>query len=359
MKYFIVLISSIVILAACSSNNDSEKKKAEAKPVAPIFKFSTLQMLGVTTAIKLPGQLAAYQEVSIFPKVNGYVKTVLVDIGQKVRKGAVLMTLEAPEMEQAVLQAKEKYLRAKSDLSIDREHYERLLEAANTEGAISPFTLSTIKAKVASDSALFNAERLNWQMQQTMMDYLKVTAPFDGVITERNIHPGALVNTASKDKPMLELKQVDHLRLATDAPEALAGQLKIGDSIFFYTSAFPGKKMTGLLSRKSDNVNLQFRSEKIEADIYNNEGILSPGMYADVVLKSKGNMKAFAVEKSAVVTSTERKYILMVRNNKVQKEDVMTGNETKDKIEISGNFKEGERIIINANDEIKEGIEVK
>ncbi len=199
MKYFIVLISSIVILAACSSNNDSEKKKAEAKSVAPIFKISTLQMLGVTTAIKLPGQLAAYQEVSIFPKVNGYVKTVLVDIGQKVRKGAVLMTLEAPEMEQAVLQAKEKYLRAKSDLSIDREHYERLLEAANTEGAISPFTLSTIKAKVASDSALFNAERLNWQMQQTMMDYLKVTAPFDGVITERNIHPGALVNTASKE----------------------------------------------------------------------------------------------------------------------------------------------------------------
>jgi len=158
---------------------------------------------------------------------------------------------------------------------------------------------------------------------------------------------------------MLELKQVDHLRLATDVPEALAGQLKTGDSVFFYTSAFPGKKMTGFLSRKSDNVNLQFRSERIEADINNNEGILSPGMYADVVLKSKGNMKAFAVEKSAVVTSTERKYVLIVRNNKIQKEDVMTGNETKDKIEISGNFKEGERIIINANDEIKEGIEVK
>ena len=358
MKYIIILIGATVIMAACNSNKVSDKKEEGLKTASPLFKYSTLQKMGVNTSIKLPSQLTAYQEVSIFPKVNGYVKTVLVDIGQKVRKGNVLMILEAPEMEQAVLQAKEKYLRAKSDLTIDKEHFERLKEASHTEGTVSPFALSTIRAKVASDSALLNAEKLNWQMQQTMMDYLSVTAPFDGVITERNVHPGALVNSTLKDKPMLELKQFDHLRLGIDVPEAMAGQLKAGDSIFFFTSAFPGKKMAGILSRKSDNVNLQFRTERIEADIKNVGGILTAGMYADVVLKSKGNMQAFAVEKSAIVTTTERKYIILIRDKKTFKVDITTGNENTEWVEVLGEIVVGEKYIVNASDDIKEGKEI-
>ena len=134
--------------------------------------------------IKLPGQLAAYQEVSIFPKVNGYVKDVKVDIGSHVKKGQLLMTLEAPELEQSTMQAKEKYARTKADLSIDREHYNRLLEASQTPGAISPLDLSFVKSKMESDSAVSNAAKSNWQMQQTMEAYLVVTAPFNGVITD-------------------------------------------------------------------------------------------------------------------------------------------------------------------------------
>ena len=102
------------------------------------------------------------------------------------------MTLEAPELEQSTMQAKEKYARTKADLSIDREHYNRLLEASQTPGAISPLDLSFVRSKVESDSALSNAAKSNWEMQKTMESYLIVTAPFNGVITERNVHPGAL-----------------------------------------------------------------------------------------------------------------------------------------------------------------------
>lgn len=357
MKYCIVVLLFSIIFAACSENRAAEKKAGKEKRTGQ-FLFAEVQKGGVASVIKLPGQLTAFQEVSIFPKVNGYVKSVLVDIGSKVPQGSLLMTLEAPELEQAVVQAKEKYARAKADFSIDKERYHRLLEASKTAGAISPLDLSTIKAKMEADSAVCNAEKANWEMQQTMLAYLNVTAPFKGVITERNVHPGALVSASIKDKPMLELKQAEHLRLQVDIPEGIAGSLKNKDTVSFYVSALQGKKLLGSISRKADNINSQYRSERIEIDVMNNDNILSPGMFADVVLYSNGNQNALSVPKSAVVTSTEKKYVLVARDGKVIKEDVTTGNATVERIEIYGALRAGDKVVVNANDEIKSGTEI-
>jgi membrane fusion protein (multidrug efflux system) len=354
MKYYIIFFFTLILFASCSENKTEGKKQDENKTAAVQYQLATVEKTGVATMMKLPAQFAAYEEVSIFPKVNGYVKTVLVDIGSKVSQGSLLMVLEAPELEQASLQAKEKYAKAKADFSIDKEHYQRYLEASMTAGAVSPLDLSTLKAKMDADSAVSNAEKANWQMQETMMSYLKVTAPFAGVITERNINPGALVSAAEKDKPMLELKQVEHLRLQVDIPEDISAAIKDKDTISFYTSAFPGKKMTGNISRISMNVNAQYRSERMEIDVINNDGTLSPGMYADVVVYPKGNENALSVPKSAVVISTERKYVLVMQNNKITKVNVTTGSETNDRVEVYGALTAGEKVIINANDEIKE-----
>jgi membrane fusion protein (multidrug efflux system) len=354
MKYYIIFIFSLAVFASCSENKAGENKQDEKKSPPVQYQLATVEKAGVTTVIKLPAQLAAYEEVSIFPKVNGYVKTVLVDIGSKVSQGSLLMVLEAPELEQASSQAKEKYARSKADFSIDKEHYQRLLEASKTAGAISPLDLSTVKAKMDADNSFSNAEKSNWQMQETMLGYLKVTAPFRGVITERNVNPGALVSAAEKDKPMLELKQVTHLRLQVDIPEDITATLKDKDTVSFYTSAFPGKRMTGYISRRSDNVNAEYRSERMEIDVQNEDGSLAPGMYADVVLYSKGNANALSVPKSAVITSTERKYVLVVRDGKTVKVDVSTGNANIDKIEVYGALQVGDKVIANASDEIKE-----
>ena len=102
------------------------------------------------------------------------------------------------------------------------------------------------------------------------------------------------------------------------------------------------------------NINAQYRSERMEIDVPNANGILAPGMYADINLYSKGNADAMWVPKSAVVTSTERKYVLVSDNGKVKKTDVSIGNQTTDKVEIYGNIQPGVKVIINANDEIKE-----
>ncbi len=353
MKYAFCFIALFTIIASCADKKMEDKKPTEKKVESTQYPMATVEKGGVATIIKLPAKLAAFEEVSIFPKMNGYVKSVAVDIGSKVSKGAVLMTLEAPELLQAETQAHEKLIRAQSDLAIDKERYDRLVEASKTAGAVSTFEISSIKAKVDADNAICNAETANWQMQQTMLDYLKVTAPFSGIITERNIHEGALVSAASKDKPMLELKQIDKLRLEVDIPEAIAAGLKIRDTISFYVSAYPGKKIMGNIARRSNNVSLQFRSERMEIDVNNTNGVLRPGMFAEVVLNSKGNATALTVPKTAVVTSTERKYVLLMKEGKMSKVDVSTGNETVTKIEIFGNLQVGDTVIASASDEIK------
>ncbi len=354
MKYYIIPIVLIIVFASCSSDKEKEKKVPLAKTDETARQLAAVEKGGVPTTIKLPAQLAAYQEVSIFPKVNGYVKTVLVDIGSKVKKGALLMVLEAPELVQAALQAKEKYARTKVDFTIDKERYNRLQEASRTAGAISPLDLSIVRAKMEADSMLCNAEKANWQMQQTMLGYLQVVAPFAGVITERNVHPGALVSNSSKDKPMLELKQVSQLRLQIDIPEGVAANLKEKDTVSFYVSALQGKKMTGFIKRESMNENVQYRSERMEVDVLNKDETLAPGMFVDVILYSKGNSNAFFVPWQAVVTSTERKYVLVVKDKKVTKVDVTTGNQTSSKIEVFGALNKDDKVVAAANDEMKE-----
>ncbi len=357
MKYYGPFIFLCILISACSDSKPENKNTIIAKPVTPKYKLATIEKGGVSTVVKLPAQLAAFQEVSVFPKVNAYVKKVSVDIGSKVLQGDLLMELEAPELVQGVQQAREKFAKSQADFAIDRERYNRLLEASKTAGAISPLDLSSIRARMEADSAVSNAEKTNWQMQQTMLGYLKVYAPFAGVITERNVYPGALVSAAVKDKPMLELKQVSHLRLKIDVPEGIASSLKTNDTVSFYVSALQGQQLKGIISRKSMAINEQYRSERMEIDVPNKDEILSAGMYADVILHSKGNIESLYAPRSAIVTSTERKYVLLVKNGNISKVDVSTGNATTEKIEIYGKLQAGDNIIVNASDEIKEGNE--
>ncbi len=360
MKQYIFLGAVLASLfTACADSPAAENPKTTKKPAALHYNLYKVSNAPVEETVKLPAQLTAYQEVSIFPKVNGYVKQVLVDIGSRVHKGQLLMTLEAPELQQASMQAREKYAQYKANYTISKENYSRLYEAYQTPGAISPMDLASAKAKMLADSALCNAEKVNWQMQETMLAYLQVTAPFDGVITDRNVHPGALVSAAGKDtRPMLELKQIDHLRLQVDVPESIAATLTTNQPVSFFLSAFPGKKMTANITRKSMNVNLQYRTERIELDVWNKEGVLTPGMYADVTLDARGSKDALTVPSTAVVTSTERKYVIVVREGKAARIDVITGNASNGKVEIFGSLKAGEEVIDNANDEIKEGTKI-
>ena len=236
----------------------------------------------------------------------------------------------------------------------------RMLETSHTPGTISAFDLEAAASKMQGDSATAQGEYAGFRAQEAMRAYLSVTAPFDGVITERNVHPGALAGPGAQNvKPMLVLQQLSKLRLVVDVPEQYAGQVKNGDKVHYRTNALPGQDFTGAVSRSSQSLGNNYRSEAMEIDVENAHNKFMPGLYAEVVLPTSGSANAFVVPRSAVVTTTERKYVITSTNGAARRVDVSEGNQGNDSTEIFGNLQAGEEIITNASYQVKDGQSIK
>ncbi len=346
--------------AACNEKQDKQvsSKGMAAADVRKTFQLCEVVEKEVEASIHLPGQLQPFEFVQIFPKVNGFVKTVSVDRGSVVRKGQLMMQLEAPEIEQQYFAARSRYLQAYSLYMASRDNYERLANTSKTPGTVSANDLELASAKMMADSAASEGEKANYKALEATRDYLTVTAPFNGVITERNVHPGALVgpNLKADDTPMLILQEESKLRLVIDVPEVYSNQLAPGAKVRFTVSTLPGAEFTGTISRTSGALDMKYRTEAIEVDVNNNSGRLKPGMYAEVELPLNREHKPLVVPSSAIVTSTEGKYLLVVRNGKTVRVDVKEGNSADDSTEIFGNIKPGEKVVLHATDDMKSGM---
>ncbi len=353
------VLAIIIFFASCGDKE--ENKKTTAPPVATAtYKTMILQPRLISGNVQLPGVMQPFQFVQLYPKISGFIKNVAVDRGSLVRQGQVLITLEAPEIEQQVASAKLKYTQAQATYITSKDRYRRLLETSVTPGTIAPYDLEATASKMQGDSATAQGEYANYKAQETMKSYLTVTAPFDGIITERNVHPGALAGPGAQNaKPMLVLQQLSKLRLVVDIPEQYAMQVKNGDNVKYKTNAIPGVEFTGTISRSSQSLSNNYRSETIEIDVQNVDNKFKPGMYAEVVLPTSGSANAFVVPKSAVVTTTERKYVITVDNNIAHWTDISEGNQSNDSTEIFGNLHNGSEVIVNANYQVKDGQTVK
>src|SRR5579863_9826829 len=184
MKYRILFLAAIACsLAACSGNHKPVDLTDPEKPQVNPYQTGTVSEKTLSGSARLPGQLQAFYEVNIFPKVNGFVKKLYVDRGSVVKKGQLLVVLEAPEMESQLQAANSRYVQAQENAVASKEKYERLSEAAKEPGSVSPLDLDDAMARMKADQALVNSERSNVESVRTMEDYLKIYAPFDGMIT--------------------------------------------------------------------------------------------------------------------------------------------------------------------------------
>ncbi|WP_212004243.1 efflux RND transporter periplasmic adaptor subunit [Chitinophaga sp. HK235] len=354
-----MMLGLAVALAACHSEAKPEYREPATK--GRQYQLAKVVQEPLSGSIRLPGTLEAFQKVSIYPRVNGFVNRVLVDRGSRVKKGQVLLVLDAPEITQQYYAAQSKYLQAAAMYAASKDNYERTIATSDeTPGTISAHDLELSKARMLADSALMNSEQANLRARGVMRDYLTVTAPFDGVITERNIHPGALVGPDTKvgDKPMLMLEEEDKLRLILQVPEIYSGQLMNQSGVNFGVNAMPGKTFQGTISREAGTLNDRYRSEAVEIDVENSSRTLKPGMYAEITMPVNGSAAALVVPSSAVVMSTERKYVVMLKDHRTRWVDIQEGNHHNDSTEVFGDLKAGDEVIVNATDEIKEGTTV-
>ncbi|MBS0029725.1 efflux RND transporter periplasmic adaptor subunit [Chitinophaga sp. 22321] len=354
-KYYLPVLGIITGLAACNSAAMPDKKATGDErhyTLAPVVQRP------LAGSIRLPGALAAFQKVSIYPRINGFVKSILVDRGTKVKKGQVLLVLEAPEVAQQYYAAQSKYIQAAAVFASSKDNYERTLAVSAEPGTISAHDLELSRARMLADSALMNSEQANFRAQEVNRGYLTVTAPFDGVITERNIHPGALVGPDTKvdDKPMLMLEQEDKLRLILQIPEVYSAQLSGQSAVAFDVNAIPGRHFEGTIARQAGTLNDKFRSEAVEIDVQNGQHLLKAGMYTEVLLPLNGSAQAMLVPASAIVMSTEKKYVITVKDHRTRWIDIEEGNHHNDSTEVFGQLQAGDQVIVNATDEIKDGV---
>jgi membrane fusion protein, multidrug efflux system len=321
--------------------------------------------------VPLPAELEPYLQAEIEARVPGYIEQVLVDRGSDVKRGQLLVVLSAPELvaetaaaESALHGAEAEASQSEAQVAAVQSTYDRLQEAAKTPGAVAgneliqqEKQLDAAKSVVLSRKSAVRAAQERLAAAKATEGYLRVTAPFDGKITDRYVHPGVMV-PAGGHVALLKLQQITHLRLTVPVPETYVGHIVRGVSVAFHTAAQPGKTYSAKISRIANALDAQNRTMMVELDAYNKDGTLAPGMYPTVDWPVSGAEPLLVVPSTSVVSTTERTFVIASVNGHAHWIDVRKGPAFGEQVAIRGNVKQGEKVLKRASDEIREGTQL-
>jgi len=335
---------------------------------APRVEMVKVESHSLARTVPLTAELAPYLQADIEARVPGYVEKVLVDRGSLVRRGQLLVQLSAPEMSSQTSAAEATLHQAEGELSQAQAQaagaastYDKLTEAAKTPGAVAGNELVQAQKQKEAADALVSSRQASVktaedQLKATgeMQSYLRVTAPFDGIITDRLVHPGMMVSAGGRS-PLLKLQQVSRLRLVVPVPESYVGSIARGKSVTFHVPARPGKSFTGVIARIPQALDPQSRSMMVELDIINRDGALAPGMYPTVDWPVTSGEDLLFVPTTSVVTTTERTFVITAHNGHAHWVNVRKGPVSGEQVSIRGDIHVGEPVVKRATDEMREG----
>ena len=368
--------------------------------VQPVFaqapEMTAVVSKPVSRTIILPGEIQPFLNVALRSRVTGYVERVLVDRGSTVKQGELLVELSAPELKAQIGEAQSKVqvseaerlqaeaklasfqatlVSVQATLASAQATFDRLKAASQTPGVVSGDELDVALRSAEAQRANVDAQRSNVEAQRASIEalrsqktaaegtvrvlremevYLRVTAPFDGVVTERIVHPGALAGSGA-DAPLLVLQQVSHLRVTVAVPEENVGAIAKGANVAFQVPAYPERSYSGTVARRAQSIDPKTRTMAVELDVMNPDQSLVPGMYATVKWPVRRTQPALYVPKTSVVTTTERTFVIRAKNGKAEWVNVGKGAADGDLIEIIGPLQAGDKVVTRANDELREG----
>src|SRR5262245_44573144 len=405
----VTLMVAAIGFAACSGIEQKPQAQAPQSTTPaqiPTVTITTVESRELNRQVRLPGQLQAFQDTALFAKVPGFVEVINVDRGSVVKQGQLLARLRAPELDTQRGEAEAKVrvaqsqrveaqskvsgiraqrLEAEAKLAADEATYKRLKSASATPGVVAGNDLeiaqraveagrariqlwsenekaaqAQVKALEENEGALREAARSS----QNIGEYLRITAPFDGVVTERNVHQGSLASPANSpaNPPMFRLQQVTRLRLVVPVPEANVSSLAQDAKISFTVPSFPGETFSGVVKRISNALDEKTRTMPVELDVSNPNRRLAPGMVPEVIWPVSRPRPSMFVPPSAVATTTERTFVIRVRDGVTEWVDVKRGasmsDNGRDLVEVFGDLSPGEQIAARGTDELRAGTRV-
>lgn len=334
---------------------------AQAVETVPV----TTQLLQRTA--RLPGEIQPYYRVPVQARVTGFVDAVEVDRASAVTKGQVLVRMSAPELAAQIAEAEARAaaadsqrVEAEAKLVAAQSSFERLKAAAATPGVVAAHDLTlaekaadAARGVVAALEAAALAARAAVEPLRQLASYLEVRAPFDGVVTERNVHPGALAGPGLG--PLLVVEQTSRLRLVVAVPEADVSGMVRGAALVFRVPAFPGQNFAATIARPAGSVDVKTRTMAVEADVANPRGRLAPGMYAEVEWPVRRSRTSLVVPVTAVAANTERSFVVRVREGRAEWVNVSRGVVLGEQVEVMGDLHAGDLVVKRATDEIRNG----
>jgi RND family efflux transporter MFP subunit len=370
-----VIAASATLAAACSGSRPPNAGTSPQAGTPAAIEVAHVVAQRVDVILSMPGQLDPYETVAIYPRVNGFVKSIGVDRGSRVTTGEVITVLEAPELAAQRAEAQSKVhaataqlaaTRAKADA--DASTYDRLKAASATPGVVAGNDLVVAQKQVEANRGQVAAAEQNEEAARQALQsvseiesYLKVVAPFDGVVTERNVHPGALVGPTGGPAavPMMRLMKNDRLRLVVPVPEAYVADVPRGARVTFTVPAYPGQEFVGTIARVAQAVDVKTRTMAVELDVANRDRRLAAGTFCQVRWPVRRSMPSLFVPASSVASTTDRTFVVRILGSKAEWVDVKTGLTSGALIEVFGDLHAGDQVATRGTDEIQPGTDVR
>jgi RND family efflux transporter MFP subunit len=308
-------------------------------------------------SLVLPGDVEAFQEANIYARTSGYLGRWLTDIGTHVHSGQLLAEIESPEIDAELAQARADAATASANYQIAKvtaSRWEDMLKSNAVSQQSSEENVSAMKAK----QAMLAAAQANVDRLRQLQSFEKVYAPFDGIVTTRNVDAGALIDAGNGGTPaaLFKLVETDKLRVFVNVPQDNAADVTIGASATVTLPQYPGRTFTGSVARTSGAIDPVSRTLRVEVDMANADGSIPPGAYAQVTLALTAEKATLSLPANALLFRPAGVEVATVDSkNRVQLVPVTLGRDFGTHVDIRTGLRGNERVIVNPGDAISDG----
>ncbi len=363
LVFFVIVVVLVVVGALVMLGRRSQfqalAKDTEALAVPTVAVIHPTSE-GTGEDLVLPGTLQAYVESAIYARTNGYLRKWYHDIGSRVNKGDLLADIDTPEVDQQLLQARADLNTAQANEHLSQITETRYSELLKTDG-VSKQEVDNATGDLAAKRAIVQSAEANVRRLEELKSFQKVFAPFSGVVTQRNVDIGTLINAGNggTSQQLFYLAQTDPIRVYVNVPEAYAPSIHHGLGAYLELAQYPGEKFQGEVVRTAEAIDLATRTLLTEVDVPNKGGLLLPGGYAQVHLQVHLQSERLQVPVNALLFRSEGlRAVVIDANHRVRLQALDIGRDYGTSLEVLNGLKAEDWIVLNPPDSIENGEEV-
>jgi RND family efflux transporter MFP subunit len=354
----VLLIGGAVTYLSRKSETDALAKETEEVSVPTVAVVQPQSEPG-NDELVLPGNLQAYMESPIFAQTSGYLVRWYKDIGSQVQKGDLLAAIDTPEVDQQLSQARASREQIKAALGLAKISADRWADLRKTD-SVSQQEADQQASGYQQAVANLAAADANVRRLEQLESFKNVYSPFSGVLTRRNVDPGALINSgAATGREMFDIARVDPLRVYVSVPQAYAPSMKVGAKANVTLQEFPGQKFMGTVARTAEAIDPATRTLNTEVDVPNKNGKLLPGSFGQVHFATESSVPRITIPVNAMLFRAQGPQVAVVdKDGKVHLRPIIIGRDFGATLEILDGVEVSDQIIINPSDSLEEGQQV-